>query len=364
MPPMRSSSSRVVDRFLSLSGAMGRTESLTGIGRVPAGETEIAKLAEQIARAAQDDPIAFAMLKAATEESAIRAHIAGAVAAIRAHGREASLDEHQQSALEAIVLLTGRPALFVRNNRFELPHGQWELLAPYRDAIGTAVQSVGRLAVHPEYGVPYAGTGFIVGEALVLTNRHVVAPYMIPACDGFMLDPLSEMTFDVRQEFGESVVNAYAVEAVVWIDFRPEVDLALLRLATAAAPQLPAPLALQSDMNSVRSGNTVYVVGFPAADSARNDAIEMERIFGSVYGKKRLAPGTITAVAHDQAVMEHDCSTLGGNSGSCVIDLTTNSVVGMHFEGSYRETNRAVLLPALATDTELRHLNWRSGRHV
>ena len=40
--------------------------------------------------------------------------------------------------------------------------------------------------------------------------------------------------------------------------------------------------------------------------------------------------------------MEHDASTLGGNSGSAVIDLETGEAVGLHFAGSYLQANYAV----------------------
>ena len=30
----------------------------------------------------------------------------------------------------------------------------------------------------------------------------------------------------------------------------------------------------------------------------------------------------------------HDCTTLGGNSGSVVLDLTTGEAVGLHFAGA------------------------------
>jgi V8-like Glu-specific endopeptidase len=40
----------------------------------------------------------------------------------------------------------------------------------------------------------------------------------------------------------------------------------------------------------------------------------------------------------------HDASTLGGNSGSCVIDLDGGKVLGLHFSGRYRRSNKAVAL--------------------
>ena len=46
----------------------------------------------------------------------------------------------------------------------------------------------------------------------------------------------------------------------------------------------------------------------------------------------------------------HDCSTLGGNSGSAVIDLATGHVIGLHFAGAYLKANYAVASFDLAAD--------------
>src|SRR5262249_34036669 len=44
----------------------------------------------------------------------------------------------------------------------------------------------------------------------------------------------------------------------------------------------------------------------------------------------------------------HDCTTLGGNSGSVVLDLASGEAVGLHFAGLYQETNYAVQASLLA----------------
>jgi hypothetical protein len=93
-------------------------------------------------------------------------------------------------------------------------------------------------------------------------------------------------------------------------------------------------------------------VGYPAADGRRNDPDEMQRIFAGVYNVKRLQPGEVRSV--DGTRLVHDCSTLGGNSGSCVVDLETAEVVGLHFGGRYLQGNNAVPLWTLADDPLLR----------
>ena len=66
----------------------------------------------------------------------------------------------------------------------------------------------------------------------------------------------------------------------------------------------------------------------------------MNRLFGDKYNVKRLAPGQVMRV-EDELLM-HDCSTLGGNSGSPIVDLATGEVLGLHFSGVFLRENRGV----------------------
>lgn len=354
-----------VTRFLSRGGFSGRMESVAGGGTgKPPSDDEIRDMAGGLAAAARSDPLAFGILGPMRAEAQIREELSRAVDAIGRSGRDAELTEPQRSALEAIVLLTGRPALFIKNDDFELPTGLWEILAPYRAEISSVAKSVGRIGVSMDYGTPYVGTGFVVAPGLVMTNRHVVEKFVARTSAGWMLDPGCQMVIDFKQEFGVAEKREIRVEGVAWVDEHEPIDLALIRLdaGAVAAGQAPAPLRLQREAGYANEGNNVYVVGYPAADPKRNDPTEMQRVFAGVYEKKRLAPGRISSIHSSEGHLSHDCSTLGGNSGSCVVDLSTNSVVGLHFEGDYLIANNAVLLPALAANPEFASLNWQAGR--
>jgi hypothetical protein len=111
------------------------------------------------------------------------------------------------------------------------------------------------------------------------------------------------------------------------------------------------------------AGRNLYVLGYPAPDY-RNDAALQRSIFGDRYFVKRLQPGAAMAPpenavmrlepcssgAEPHDVMFHDASTLGGNSGSCVVDLESGQVIGLHFAGKYMEYNEAVALWRLVDD--------------
>ena len=101
-------------------------------------------------------------------------------------------------------------------------------------------------------------------------------------------------------------------------------------------------------------GHPVYCVGYPAYDGRRNEPESMSRIFTDIYNVKRLQPGTTTELASQQNVVKHDCSTLGGNSGSPVFDLTDHRVLGLHFGGRYGLGNYAVPLWRMVEDPLLR----------
>jgi hypothetical protein len=362
-----------VNRFISRGGFTGRLESVEGVGRsTPPSEDEILKMSNSLASAVREDPLAFGILGEIRDELQIREQLADAVGAIQKDGRNAILTEPQRSALEAIVLLTGRPVLFIKNDNFELPTGAWEILAPYRPEICDVVKSVGRIGISIDYGTPYAGTGFVVGENLIMTNHHVIKDFVWRKSGQWVLDPGCKMVIDFKQEFGVADKVEFPIDSVVWDGVCNNIDLALLKLdvSTTVGHPVPPPLRLQKDPGYTNVGNNVYVVGYPAADPTRNDPNEMQRIFGSVYEKKRLAPGRISSIYGEKGLLSHDCSTLGGNSGSCVMDLSTNSVVGLHFEGNYLVSNTAIVLaslaadPSFAADPSCTALNWQEGRDV
>ena len=123
------------------------------------------------------------------------------------------------------------------------------------------------------------------------------------------------------------------------------------------------PLTLMSRDPGPLEGGSVYVLGYPAPDY-RNDTVVQRSIFGDRYFVKRLQPGAAMAPPADAIirmepcssgagpddVMFHDAPTLGGNSGSCVVDLDSHQVIGLHFAGRYMQYNEAVALWRLVED--------------
>ncbi|MEV4192939.1 trypsin-like serine peptidase [Streptomyces toxytricini] len=284
-----------------------------------------------------------------------------------AEGRADEVDEDEYFGVEAIVLLEGRPAILVQGRDFPSQQGDWAVLDGHRAAIRESLVRVGRVDVEGHPRLAWAGTAFMVAPGVVMTNRHVAVEFSAGR-DGdggggaWTFRPGMSARLDLAEEADTAPGDAsleFAVTEVIGI--HPEVDLALLRVDTAADGRAPAtPLAVAADPPGDVPGRPVYVVGYPAEDGRRNEPEAMRRIFMDVYNVKRLQPGTTTGLAPDRLTVRHDCSTLGGNSGSPVFDLADHRVLGLHYGGRYGFGNYAVPLWELVDDPLLARagINW------
>jgi S1-C subfamily serine protease len=200
------------------------------------------------------------------------------------------------------------------------------LVVPYLYTIGR----VDRRSPPPRPAEPY-GTGFLISQDLFLTNHHVVTQLT----DGTDVINPGEVEIRFIQEYSAPDEPAVPVAGVS--AFHPEEDAALLKLASTAELRKRKPLVWSE--NVLLEETHVAVVGYPYPDSARNPLF-MAQIFGNKLGVKRLAPGELLGAR--KSSIYHDCSTLGGNSGSPVVDMKTCSVVGLHREGFFLARNEAV----------------------
>jgi V8-like Glu-specific endopeptidase len=192
------------------------------------------------------------------------------------------------------------------------------------------------------------GTGFLVAVDRLITNDHVrkdiLARWGRPD-DRALADRLALARFGLE----DGATDRWSVAILGVVARHPSEDVVVLRLAPdprLAALPLPtlaeAPPAL---------GAEIAVIGHPLPD-ARNP------IFGSAVfgiggapGVRRASPGR---VIRGGARFSHDCSTLGGSSGSPVIDRRTGVVVGVHAGGAFAVRNTGVATAALFAEPALR----------
>jgi hypothetical protein len=259
-----------------------------------------------------------------------------------------SLQEEQ--GLEAIVLLAGRPAILIQEGDFIDPPKLWTGLKDKRDEIREVIRRVGRIDVAKNPNFEWLGTGWLAGQGIVITNRHVALEFSRrDAGQNWTFRAPMKASVDLRAELGSDDTLSFDVTSIVGI--HEDHDLAVLRVAqTSGSEPLPDPLPLAAQPPPDLEGRQVYVVGYPAWDGRRNDPEPMKRIFADIYNVKRLQPGQISGASLATFEIFHDCSTLGGNSGSPVVSLDDHHVLGLHFGGRFLEGNHAVPLWTLQGD--------------
>jgi endonuclease G len=250
-----------------------------------------------------------------------------------------------QAATEAIILLEGRPSLLIQDDAFAEPElDYWKTrLMPYRSALQSVIRSVGRIELTGHATYQWVGTAWVLSDRLVATNRHVARIFAQRTGQGFVFR-LNELgrrltaRVDFKEEYERTESREVPIARVLYIapDEDGQPDMAVLELDGNLA--LPSPLRLAG--NSAVGESPIAVIGYPAHDS-RNGEDAMRDIFGPIYDVKRFAPGYLMQ-SNDPISLQHDCSTLGGNSGSAVVHVESGEVIGLHFGGRFRERNFAV----------------------
>lgn len=285
----------------------------------------------------------------------------------------------EQIGLEAVIITGGeRPSLFVRGGFIDLNApdvGDWEGdLRLAQDNIRKVTASVGRVDVPVRPW--FAGTCFVVAEGLVVTNRHVLEEIATQDAAGkWTLNWPDATTIDFIAEDGAPASTKFKVTGVAFAGPDPikrivnfaHLDMAILRVDPGSDPAhtFPKAVTLESDVLQPKSRRDLYVVGFPGQPktwsfggtpiAGTETAEVMSTLFDNKFGSKRLAPGSVKIAAGDvpndanKWICAHDASTLAGNSGSCIVDLTGGGlrVVALHFAGVNREQNWAHVVAKL-----------------
>jgi hypothetical protein len=246
-------------------------------------------------------------------------------------------------------------------------------LSRLEEAVRDVCRSVGRVDDPRAGSLGYQGTAWVVGDGLVVTNYHVLQAI---APGGLRVDGVfrGRLNTGVAVHFGHEVGNAlpdrrFPIRRVVSVGREgdpslghPErlslnfdnLDLAVLELEPVPGRPFPPPVTVARGDDPLTRGGLasrgrgVYLIGYPGNEHSTTPDL-FASLFAGVKSFKRLAPGVITAtmgeVEHDPRgwILEHDASTLGGNSGSALVDLDNDGrkVLGLHFAGLHARTNWA-----------------------
>lgn len=295
--------------------------------------------------------------------------------------------------LEALVALKGRPALRVHD-------GDVDEADPRADDWGTRIYlmkansrfaervgAVGRIDID---GI-HVGTGFVIGPNLVLTNRHVVqsiaypvprknnpAKWLLQPGDCFIDFAETPTAITVQSKFRIEAVERVGEQHIDFdvIDLR-KIDAAVVRISPKSQSgniDAPAPLTVSRSVSLMDEGKDIAVIGYPAApgnlprkSDGEVDYEILERLqalFAMDYGSKFFSPGRIqSGLVYSSASIPytkgHDCTTLGGSSGSLTASMgLPMAAVGLHFGGAWRTENYAHGL------AELKSLNFFAGLNI
>lgn len=270
---------------------------------------------------------------------------------------EAAGGSDGQFQLETIVLTRGRPVLDIRAGAMVVEFSEVESeiwkkrLTDANSFILPNIPAVGRIELvnHPR-GTQWIGTGWLIRDNVVVTNRHVASEFAEASGGEFVFRPGFDgsplgVNIDFLEEFGSSGSLEFPVFKIMHIEKGSGPDLAFLRIEPVRGQELPRPVVLSSA--TLEQGEQVAVIGYPARDPFFPDPDVMDRIFNSRYDKKRLAPGLVIGKTSERIF--HDCSTLGGNSGAEVISLKTGHAVALHFAGTLFAQNHAVPIDVVAS---------------
>ena len=325
-----------------------------------AARVRFRRIAERAARDGED---------VTPEQKRVLADAEAALKALATEGESAQLSDRQRVGLEAIVVPDGtRPALFVQDDDVDptvADAGTWQArITGFRTQLPKVARSVGR--INSKIGFPdYAGTGWVIADGLIATNKHVLellAGTAGPPSDGTWRF-LKPVTIDFAGEFQRTRERSFTITGVKFASpdkingiLKPSnLDVAILTVErNNGAEDLPPPLPLSRKVNSLSVQAPVYVMGYPARPNDEFGEVLM-RVFRDEFFVKRFAPGFVELpagqVANDPPgrVFTHDSSTLGGNSGSCVIEFNIQgkAAVGLHFGGLARQENYAHSLERL-----------------
>jgi hypothetical protein len=286
--------------------------------------------------------------------------------------------------MEAIVRTDGtRPTLLVRDGMVDPEHplaGDWSAtFAETRDRLQPRIGSVGRIEPANATARSYFGTGWVVdaAEGIVLTNLHVLEAIwkrlshrMQRVGNGFRI--LDGVFIDFVCESGATTANRFkVVEATPSGIDGPgyaRLDAAVLRIEPTAESQPDPPPAIRvvADPDGPRGNLASFcVVGFPGPPPFTGGVAEgvdwawvNRTLFGNRFGVKRLAPGIahrpLGSLTGDprQWVFGHDMTTLGGSSGSPILNWLDGDPAGfgLHFAGASVETNIAHAIAKCAAE--------------
>lgn len=240
-----------------------------------------------------------------------------------------------------------RPAIFISGDSYVTPYPRWKLLNQRRRLFERAIRAVGRVEYDVSGRQVALGTAFVVAPEVVITNRHVIDRISSDSAKSRMLKPGLHARVDFNEENGATVSRQH--EMVEILSFPSgRLDYCTVRISRhdQAGRLMPEPLQISS--KRPRKDDVVAAIGYPARPSLEGTKLKADQIttlFANKFGVKRISPGRV--LSSSAPIFEHDCTTLGGSSGSCILD-SNGDVLGLHYDGEALKANFAINMQVLS----------------
>ena len=252
----------------------------------------------------------------------------------------------------------------------QLTASQLQMLSGPYAVLREAYQATGRIG-YAQVGIPSSqdysfGTGFLISDRHVVTNRHVHGLY-----GHYLMDETDPggIEFIAEKEKDASDFVPFNCKPPLLL---PGLDIAIYTLARPVTNRTPLYLN-PIDIDALHPRDVV-VIGYPDTHEPEKPEILAVVEDDPVFAVKRISQGQIfrhstdtdrpigvkTSVSETKSskfimpAICHNASTLGGNSGSPVLDIKTGHLVGVHFKGfkAFNGEEAANLAMAIAQLTQ------------
>ncbi|NVJ22440.1 MULTISPECIES: trypsin-like serine peptidase [Myxococcus] len=289
---------------------------------------------EQDLAQAQGDRTKYALMKTQTPS-------AKAALAARKTGHEAFK-----------VMAQARPALRLQGDAIIDPLSDtWkQVMKSTRSEPFTISRATGSLSIpiidDPQDRKAYQ-TAFAVAPNIIMTVGHKIPREMLGHESPVSLPAQSwEFTFDDNARSPMEHVH-HVTRILFAVDNTPGyggLSFALLEIASHDSLQHPY-VKLEWNKDAVRAHleKYVYVVGYPVSGGNLPQGF-IDPLLGNEFSTKRLMPGRLLSFT-PQRGLEHrqvrklvsDISTTHGVSGAPLVDMESDTVLGLHIEGLWKE---------------------------
>lgn len=251
---------------------------------------------------------------------------------------ESRLEDDQNRIDREVVIRGAAPVFRIRNGAIDWENalvGQafWkDRLDAVEAKLKPRYSAIGRIeATLSPFGPEALGTSWLIDPEVIVTNAHVARNFAQASDRGWRFR--SQQGFDDRSmsaglDIGEDANKStilHEILQILYVSPTRDPDVAFLRIAPGVAAK-----PIDCFQGALREKPDVAIIGYPERDEMV-DVRDLQRFFGDIWGWKRFAPGILGQVG--PAAVRHLCNTLGGNSGSPLLDLDTGDLIGLHYGG-------------------------------